>query len=57
MPKMSREGASFRREEACYAPVAAALLGNVMTPDRLGACQRLSEPSLTQNLRVREWEN
>ena len=33
---MGREEASFGREDACSAPEAAALLGNVMTPDRLG---------------------
>ena len=35
MPKLSREEASFRHEEACSAPEAATLLGNVMTPDRM----------------------
>jgi hypothetical protein len=54
---MGREEVSIGREEARSAPEAAALLGNVITPDRLGACRRSSEASLTQNLRVREWEN
>ena len=54
---MGREEASFGREDARSAPEAAALLGNVITPDRLGVGPRSSEPSLTQNLRVREWEN
>ena len=51
MPKLSREEASFRHEEACSAPEAATLLGNVMTPDRMPGFSLSRVPPFHANLR------
>ena len=45
------QGASFRREDARCAPEAAALIGNLIAPDRSSQERTASEHGESQNLR------